>query len=111
MSEQPDLTEMLATMEANWKTQSEQLMQGYIQQYEAMTQKAMADMQKMVNDASKSMEEATKPAEVHMQWAEVNGQNVLVMSEKAGREVLNAFDVLAKLLPELQKLLKKGAKK
>ena len=99
------LEALLKQQETQWQKMSEELMQNYVAQYQAMSEKAMSDMQKMIVDAKTQTEAATNP-EIHMQWMQVEGQNVLVMSEKAGKEMLGAFDILAKLLPQLDKLIK-----
>ena len=101
-----DLRAILNATEESLKSHSDELMAGYIAQYQEMVAKAAEDMKKMVLDAQEKINAAEKPKEVHMKWAEVNGQHVLVLSERAGKDILNAFDVLAKLLPQLQKALK-----
>lgn len=101
------IKELLAQTEAQWKKQSDELMQGYVNQYQALAAKAAEDMRNMVADAIKVTHQQSQPEEVHMQWAEVEGHKVLILSEKAGKEILGVFDTLAKLLPELQKALKK----
>ena len=97
---------ILKQQEELWQKQSEDLLKGYVSQYNEMAKQAMKDMQDMITKAQKQTAKASEPAEIHMRWMEVEGQNVLIMSERAGKEILGAFDVIAKLVPELQKLLK-----
>lgn len=101
-----DLTALLSQQEKQFESMSTKLMESYMTQYQELVQKSMEDMQKMIKTATQQAEEVNKPAEVHMKWAEVNDQHVLIMSEKAGKDILRAFDVLAELLPQLDKLLK-----
>lgn len=105
-----DLTNLLKQQEKQFEDMSTRLMASYAEQYQQLVQKSMEDMQGMIRTATNQMEASTKPPEIHIKWADVNGQNVLLMSEKAGKEMLAAFDLLAKMLPQLQKLLKQKVK-
>ena len=102
-----ELKAMLGQMEQRWQQQSDDMLKGYVEQYQQMAADAVKSMQTMVEQAQQANSQARKkPEEVHMKWIEVNDQKALLFSEKAGKDVLKVFDLLAKLIPELQKRVK-----
>ena len=102
-----ELKSLLGEMENRWQQQSDEMLKGYVEQYQQMAADAVRSMHEMVTKAQQANAEATKkPEEVHMKWIEVNDQKALLFSEKAGKDVLKVFDLLAKLIPELQKRVK-----
>jgi len=104
-----ELKAMLAQMEQRWQQQSDDMLKGYVEQYQQMAADAVKSMQDMVEQAQQANQQAVakkKPEEIHMKWIEMNDQKALLFSEKAGKDVLKVFDLLTKLIPELQKLAK-----
>lgn len=102
-----ELKALLGEMESRWQQQSDEMLKGYVEQYQQMAADAVRSMQSMVEKAQQANLEATKkPEEIHMKWIEMNDQKALLFSEKAGKDVLKVFDLLAKLIPELQKMAK-----
>jgi hypothetical protein len=102
-----ELKAMLGQMEQRWQQQSDDMLKGYVEQYQQMAADAVKSMHAMVEQAQQANAQATKkPEEIHMKWIEVNDKKALLFSEKAGNDVLKVFDLLAKLIPELQKRVK-----
>ena len=102
-----ELKEMLS----RWQQHSEEMLNGYVanieEQYKQLVAESARSMQEMIDKAQQANAESTKkPEEVHMKWIDVEDKRVLLFSEKAGKEVIKVFDLLAKLIPELQKRVK-----
>ena len=100
------LKAMMVGIESSWQKQSDDLMASYMQRYQELSRQAVQDMQNMIATAATDMQKLEKPEPVHMRWMKVEGQNVLLLSEKAGKDILGAFDAIGKLLPVLKKLAK-----